>query len=249
MLNLSRVSNRSILGSALRLPLRLIPKKAVVRVLQGPARGKRWIAGASTHGCWLGSYEGEKQAAFTRHLRPGSVVYDVGANVGFYTLLGSVVIGNEGSVYAFEPVPRNLEYLREHVRMNGLANVRVFDAAMGEAEGRVRFSLASNPSMGHVGGGDGEEIEVRMETLDGLVAREGLGAPDLIKCDIEGAEAGFLKGARETLRAHRPAILLATHGRAVHADCCGILRDLGYRVEALDGGSVEETDELLARAE
>ena len=129
--------------------------------MQGPAKGKKWIAGASTHGCWLGSYEAEKQAHFVNLARRGGVVYDVGANVGFYTVLSSVLVGDEGAVYAFEPVPRNLGYLRRHVEMNGLGNVRVMDVAMGEAEGVVTFSLASNASMGHVGGGDGEEIEFR----------------------------------------------------------------------------------------
>ena len=246
MLNLSAISRQSVAGALLRMPFRLIPKQAVMRVLQGPAKGKRWIAGASTHGCWLGSYEGEKQRVFQDLVKPGSVVYDVGANVGFYTLLGSVLSGEGGRVYAFEPVPRNLGYLERHVRMNGLSNVRVFDVAMGAGSGVARFSLASNASMGHLGGGDGEEIEVRVEALDGLIRREGLRAPTLVKCDIEGAEAGFLRGAEVTLREMRPAVLLATHGREVHRDCCEFLVGLGYSLRAVDGANVEETDEILA---
>ena len=57
MINVSVISDRRFFGRTLRLPLRLVPKSAVVPILQGPLRGKRWIAGSSTHGCWLGTYE------------------------------------------------------------------------------------------------------------------------------------------------------------------------------------------------
>ena len=76
-------SNTTALGKLVRLPLRLVPRTAVVPVLSGPLRGARWIVGAATHGSWLGTYEAAKQLLIERALKPGSVFYDVGANAGF----------------------------------------------------------------------------------------------------------------------------------------------------------------------
>src|ERR1700748_2608728 len=88
-MNLSGISNESLVGRALRSPFRLIPAAATVPILQGPLRGRGGIVGSATHGCWLGSYEFETQRAFGRLVNGGDVVYDLGANVGFYTLLAA----------------------------------------------------------------------------------------------------------------------------------------------------------------
>ena len=103
MINFSAISDSTFVGMALRLPLRLIPRRAVVRILQGPLRGKRWIVGSSDHGCWLGSYEAAKLKKITELVRPGMVCWDVGANAGLYTLLFAELVGRAGRVFAFEP--------------------------------------------------------------------------------------------------------------------------------------------------
>lgn len=100
MINFSGLSGRGLLGRAVRLPLRLIPKQAGVRILQGPLCGRRWIAGSSNHGCWLGSFEAEKQRKISELVRPGMVCWDVGANVGFYTLLLAELVGAAGSSHS-----------------------------------------------------------------------------------------------------------------------------------------------------
>lgn len=124
-MNFSHISNQTLIGKGLRLPLKLIPKRMVIPIMQGPLRGKLWVVGSSSHGCWLGSYELQKQQIFIKTVRPRYVVYDIGAHVGFYTLLSSVLVGSQGKVLAFEPVPRNLQYLRRHVHMNCCPNVSV----------------------------------------------------------------------------------------------------------------------------
>jgi len=129
MLNFSGIRRYSLLGAALRAPLHLIPDDAVVPILQGPLRGKRWIAGSSNHGCWLGSYEFAKQKAIARAVRRGMVCWDIGAHVGFYTLLFAQLAGPEGEVYAFEPAADNLTFLLYHVAMNGFPNVEIVPVA------------------------------------------------------------------------------------------------------------------------
>src|SRR5690348_9557213 len=110
-----------MIGRLARAPLRLVPKKMIVPILQGPLRGKKWIAGSSNHGCWLGTYELGTQRLFCRIVKPGDVVYDIGANVGFYTLLASVCAGPSGRVYSYEPLPENIAGLRKHISINHLS--------------------------------------------------------------------------------------------------------------------------------
>jgi hypothetical protein len=77
---------------------------------------------------------------------------------------------------------------------------------------------------------------------------QGLPRPDIIKCDIEGAEYKALRGAERTLLTHKPLIFLATHGAEVHRECCEFLHYLGYALLALDGKPIAESQEVEASA-
>ena len=244
MIDLSMVAGGGFVGKLLRLPLRLVPKDAVVPILQGPLFGRWWVAGSSVHGCWLGWYERDKQVEFARSVRPGSVVYDIGANVGFYTLLSSVLVGPRGRVFAFEPVPRNLEFLRRHIRLNRLGNVAVLELAVGEKMGEATFDDTLGTSQGKLSSGG--RLRVQVAAIDDLVSSGVVRPPDALKIDVEGAEAAVLRGAMATLQRHHPAIFLATHGPAEPADCLELLRGIGYRVAAVGGGAPDGTDEVLA---
>jgi FkbM family methyltransferase len=216
----------------------------VVPVLQGPLRGKRWIVGSATHGCWLGTYERQKSRAFGEAVRPGMVVFDLGANVGFYTLLAAAKTGNDGRVYAFEPLPRNVAFLRRHLAHNGFNNVAIVEAAVSDAPGTAAFEEGSNSCQGRLG--DSGRLTVPTVTLDQMVLDGGIPPPEVIKIDIEGGEWHALSGARQVLRTHHPTVFLATHGARLHADCCSLLRELGYTMRGVDGSPVSETDELIA---
>jgi FkbM family methyltransferase len=246
-MNFSGVSDKTIFGRALRFPLRLIPSNTQIPILQGPLRGKRWIAGSSNHGCWLGSYEYAKKKAFAAAIKRGYSVYDLGANVGFYSLLASVLVGTEGRVFSFEPVPRNLKFLRRHFELNGLTNCSVWEVAVGRSEGTAHFDVGPNHSMGHLTvESQGTSISVRTVALDSLVAAGKLPPPNLIKCDIEGGEYDALLGASDVLSKHGPTIFLATHGPEVHQRCCRFLADLHYRLTPLDELPLDQTSEILA---
>ena len=238
-MNFSGIPSRSPWGRLLRLPLRLLPRGMTVRVLQGGVRGMRWIVGASTHGCWLGSFEWDKQEHLRTAVEPGKVAFDVGANVGFYTLLLARVLGPEGHVVAFEPVPRNLSFLHRHLALNGVRNVSVIEAAVADREGVATFDEGPDPSMGHLGAG---RLRVRTLRLDDALARGEIPVPAYMKIDVEGAEADVLRGAEGILREARPVVFLATHGPAVHAECLEILTGHGYVVTPLG----DTGDELTA---
>gem|GEM_PF-6605628 len=109
-------------------------------IRRGPAKGMKWIVGAATHGCWLGTYELDKQNSLQKFVRPGMIAYDVGAQAGFYTLILSRLVGDKGRVFAFEPNARELTYLIRHVSLNRLRNVEIVQAAVGEKSGMVPFT-------------------------------------------------------------------------------------------------------------
>ena len=156
---------RAPLGRILRLPLRLIPPGTTVPILATAARGKQWIAGSGPHSCWLGINEIVKRKYFSTHVLPGHVVYDIGANVGSYTMLASVLAGPRGQVIAFEPVPENVAYLRRHVAINQLTNVQVHDVAVADVSGVVSFHAAADRVLGRIDA-DGD-LPVRAVRLGG----------------------------------------------------------------------------------
>jgi FkbM family methyltransferase len=244
MINLSGIAFSSVLGKLARFPLQFVPNDVAVPVIQGRLRGKRWLTGSLTHGCWLGSYESGKQKVFEALITPGSAVFDIGANVGYYTLLASVLAGESGHVYAFEPVPRNLRYLRRHIALNQLSNVTVMDSAVSDVTGRSRFSVSGSSAIGSLS--EQGEIEVATLALDDLDAAQGVRAKSHLKIDVEGAELKVLRGAEAFLKTWRPSILLATHGPDVHMACCRFLLGIGYDIGSVDGQPVEHTNELLA---
>ena len=185
-MNFSSVSDKKIIGKLLRFPLKLIPPKTVIPILQGGLRGKKWVVGSSNHGCWLGSYEYNKQKEFVRYVREGDIVFDVGAHAGFYTLLASTLVGQKGKVFAFEPLPSNLYNLRRHLTLNKTSNVEVVDSAVTQKDGRVHFrddGAGSSTSAVIQDGG----IEVKSISLDSFCQERNC-VPNLIKMDIEGGE-------------------------------------------------------------
>jgi len=227
----SALSSEAFLGRALRYPLRLMPATFAMPIVTGKLRGKRWIVGSGIHRCWLGSYEQEKQRLISRAVQPGSVFYDIGANVGFYTLLGSLLVG-KGKVFAFEPVPRNLSYLRQHLRLNRIENVEVLELALSDKDETSLFELEETGAMGRLSGKG--NFTVQSAALDSLLQGGKILPPNYIKMDIEGAELLALRGAQECVRRYHPQFFLATHGHDTHKECCRLLESWGYGIRVFE---------------
>jgi FkbM family methyltransferase len=211
-------------------------------VLQGPLRGKKWIVGSHVHGCWLGSYELEMQKYVAKELKRGDVFYDVGANVGFYSLLGSVLT-DPGRVYAFEPLPTNLDYLRKHLELNRVRNVEIVEMAISDVEDTAFFEVEDTRAMGRLR--PSGSVRVRTSTLDALIGQHKVTPPHCIKMDIEGAELRALLGAKECFTRYRPKLFLATHGEDVHKECCQLLQSWHYEFQYTNRQS-ENLADLLA---
>lgn len=243
-----QIPGQTTVGKILRLPLRLIPDSAVLRVCSGVNKGMKWIVGSSTHGCWLGSYETEKQAVVSRLTKPGMVVYDIGANAGFYTLAFARLATRSGQVWAFEPLACNIDFLREHAAMNKLDNVRVVQAAVADKTGLAGLDVAHDGSMGVLGKQAGYLVPT--VSLDELIDSGALPEPDLIKMDVEGAESMVFDGARKLLSRRRALLVVACHSAEQRERCQAALRANRYRIFYLNGeehlDSVLNIDEIYA---
>lgn len=238
MVNWSSIAQGSALGHLLRAPLAAIPKGAIVPILAGPNRGLLWRVGAADHGCWLGSYEQEKQQALWRARQTGATVLDLGANVGFYSLLLSRAVGITGQVIAIEPDRRNAAWLRWHTRLNHISNVHVVVGAVAARRGTVTFSPGPTHTTGRVvlSGGDGRPVTAYR--LDDLVFGGGMQVPALVKMDIEGGEADALAGAGDLLAAQRTIWFVAMHSREQAEACMAAFRRHDYRLTFLNGADV-----------
>jgi FkbM family methyltransferase len=249
MLDFSSISLNSMGGRILRGLLRVIPASVNLRIIQGPIKGKKWIKGSGVNGYWLGSFELDKVRQFVEVLKKDQVVYDIGANVGYYTLLSSLHVGEKGHVYSFEPLPMNIYYLRRHIAMNQLQNVSVVEAAVSDSCDKVYFDEGPNRFMGKISS-DGT-IEVQTFDLDSLSEQGRIDFPDVMKIDVEGAELSVLRGAKGIIHKSKPLIFLATHesnNPGVHQGCITFLTKLGYEVVSAEQGlDIDETSELIAR--
>ncbi len=243
-MNFSQIPHTSFVGKWSRIMLRILPPSMQMPIFQGKLRGRKWIIGSSEHGCWLGSYEWDKQKLFERTVLADSVVYDIGANVGFYTLLSSVLVGTKGHVYSFEPLPRNIEYLKLHLSINTITNVSVIEAAVSYHIGIIKFVTGTSSGTGRIDASC--ELTLRAISLDDLWLNGKLPPPNFIKIDIEGSELLALHGAERLLRASSPTIFLATHGEAIHKQCCDFLISLGYYLSSIGSNGLAQSNEIFA---
>jgi methyltransferase, FkbM family len=160
-----------------------------------------------------GVFEFEETQVVMDSVQPGHVAIDAGANYGWYTTLLSRLVGPAGTVHAFEAMPFTTEVLRQNCTLNGCDNVFINQCALGDHVGTVAVydhpgGASGDASLFPIGQGDEHPFTCQMQTLDNYFVQKGLSRCDFIKCDIEGAELLFLKGARNVLKQHQPTILL-----------------------------------------
>jgi FkbM family methyltransferase len=185
-----------------------------------------------------GTLEAPVQEALRRLLAPGDVFYDVGANVGFFTLLGGRLVGPTGCVVAFEPVPWCARAVAHNIALNGFEHAQIRAEAVGGEDGRARLLVVGEASWSHLESTGRhpdvrDEIDVAMVTIDALVAAGTIPPPDVLKIDTEGAELQAIEGARETIARHRPAIVCELHD--TNAAFVALMDELGYVTTNLEG--------------
>ena len=212
----------------------------------GPGSGLHFDPGPSNPNYASGDNELPVQHMLVEHLQAGSVFYDVGANVGFLTVLGARLVGPQGMVYAFEPVPTNAACVRQNVAANRFTQVEVIEKAVSNISGTGELNLAKYSggaaldlaSVDAPPDADGK-LQVDIATIDDLVNHSGLRPPDLVKIDVEGAEFEVLEGMAATTKRYRPVVIVefdaASASTLQRKQTAGVewLSRRGYRVQEL----------------
>ncbi len=228
-----------VLGDCLSwLSEKIVPlsTRAWAQVQNGPAAGI-WLRlnPRTALDTLRGAGEPEVQDAMQRYLRPGMTFYDVGANIGFFSLLAARMVGEGGRVIAFEADPEIAARLREHVDRNGFRWVTVEEKAVWSEGSSVFFEridpeISPDRGLGHVvSKASANTIEIEAVTLDDFSRT--LPAPDFIKCDVEGAEVEVFRGARRLLGARRPGIVCEIHSETNRRALLADLQGFGYVCE------------------
>ncbi|MGH9746305.1 MAG: FkbM family methyltransferase [Candidatus Acidiferrales bacterium] len=235
-----------ILGGLIhRVSHRLVPsdEKVWAQVEGGPAKGLWMELNPRTGAHYLrGDGEAPTQELLKKRLKPGMVFYDLGANVGLFSILAARLVGPAGKVVSFEPDPETAARLRRNLARNGFHNATVIQAGVWSSSGKQNFMAADASSPDHgvgrfeaeSGGAAGTDVEC--VALDDFVASGP--APDAIKCDVEGAEVEVLRGAAGLLQSRHPWIVCELHSESNAQRVKEILTEAGYRVESVDSNHI-----------
>lgn len=220
---------------------KIVPRETRVwmQIQNGPAKGLWLLLNPRTGRPALeGKGEPEVQKALAEHLRPGMTFYDVGANIGFFSLFAARHVGSRGRVISFEADPEIAARLREHMVRNEFQQIAVEEKAVWSEPKTVYFSrtdVETSPDrgLGHVvNAGSADTIEVAAVSLDDY-AKASAG-PDFIKCDVEGAEVEVFQGAQRILAEKRPGILCEMHSEENRRVLLQEFMRFGYVCTAVD---------------
>ncbi len=182
-------------------------------ITSGPAAGLAFNCGPSNAAYTTGTNEVGIQRVFEQHIAPGDCVLDVGANVGFFTVLAARRTGSAGQVVAFEPDERNAACIVANAARNGFSHVEVVQAAVADQAGRAVLWQAAYAG-GHALESAGRppdaigQVEVDVVTIDGMRRDGRVPRVAFVKIDVEGAELDVVRGMTETLHNDRPVMLI-----------------------------------------
>jgi FkbM family methyltransferase len=188
----------------------------------------------------FGPFEGAECRVLCGSARPGSIAIDVGANVGVMTIPLARAVGPDGAVIAVEPLAENVRRLQANAVLNGLTNIVVRQVAASQHEGRIDFQIAEDPAYGSTrsispGMARAGVMSVESVPLDKIWADLGSPAVSVVKIDVEGAEAGVIRGASTLLERDRPVLMLEASTASDLAQLTDLLKLHGYSEQPMDG--------------
>ena len=175
--------------------------------------------GISTELALFNTHEPLNTELLTQNLKKGMVCFDVGANIGYYTLLESKMVGDEGKVIAIEPSPINFKQLQKNIQNEKAKNVELYQIAGGDQNGTIKFLLDPHSNLSRIISNEekvrekGEIVDVPMKKLDSFLEASTIKTLDFIRMDVEGYEFNILEGMRNSIKKFRPAIQMEVHTR------------------------------------
>jgi FkbM family methyltransferase len=201
-----------------------------------------------------GFWDRDVSDALKATLKPGDVFYDVGGNIGYFSLLAAHL--GVRTVVAFEPLERLARRAEDNAALNGFGDiVRVVPLGLGDVRGAANYEPGPdwNCGAGRVNGisGAGEGVTVRLTTLDDFLAETGGAPPTVMKIDVEGFEANVLRGAGRLLAEHPPRTIVfegdcSPQGELGDRELGRILEDAGYRIQHFQRPQHELKENFIA---
>ena len=202
------------------------------------------------HILWYGYYEKTYILLWEKLIKNDSIVFDIGANIGYYTIVAANK-AKKGRVYAFEPVSSNFHSLRQNITLNNLQNVITNQNGISNIPGIYEYYVSSTDNSGMSGMQPAENFSGHVEkvqtiTIDEYVIEHSISSVDFIKIDIEGNELNSLKGMKNTLTKFKPVLfieILNEHLVNYHItadDVYEYLNDLGYESYFAQEGKLQK---------
>ncbi len=232
-----RIRRVPFVGAAVRRLIdALVPKRGLLltRVQSGPLSGMVLELDPRMQiDAVIGRYEAVVQDVIEEVLDRGAIAYDIGAHLGYFTLLMASCVRGGGRIVSFEPDPNIAHGLERNVERNraqGGAEIVLVAAAVDEEPGRAAFTVGRETSRGRLSSQQGD-LEVEVMTLDDVWDRFGRAA--LIKIDVEGREAGVLSGGEQALKTRDAVFIIEAHSEELQQQCLSILKRHGYRSDVL----------------
>ncbi len=203
-----------------------------IKIMSGPLAGYKWIPSSGSNFI-RGTYEPEKTSAICKMVKRGDTVLDIGAHVGYFSILMSKLVEDTGWIYSFEPRRINFTFLKRHIHINNCKNITVFEKAVGGYDGEALLETRTGTGTGKIS--NTGNIKVGITSIDSLYSRNpDLRRPTFMKIDVEGGEVEVLKGAAFTIHAHKPRIILATHNSELDEECNQWMKNEGYYSEEIN---------------
>ena len=206
---------------------KLIFSGITLPIQDGPLKGKKWCVTTSIRYI-KGKYVKRDTDILIKNVSEGETVYDIGAHVGYFSVLCSGIAGRNGKVYAFEPVPMNLKFLRKHIKINKCDNIKVFSTCVSDMVGEEYFNNNQGSATGHLSSQG--KLRVSVNTLDNLLNAGELNPPDFIKINAEGAEQSILSGSMKIIEKYKPKFLITFHSEELKDNCIKILSQYNYNI-------------------
>lgn len=232
-----RIRRVPFIGAAVRrLVDAMVPKRGLLltRVQSGPLDGMVLELDPRMQiDAVIGRYEAVVEEVIEEALEGGGIAFDIGAHLGYFTLMMASCVGAAGRVVSFEPDPTIARGLHRNVERNRAksgAEIVLVPAAVDEQPGRAAFTVGRETSRGRLSSRR-SDLEVDVTTLDEVWDRFGRAA--LVKIDVEGREVGVLAGGEQALKARRAVFVIEAHSQELERECRAILEGHGYTSDVL----------------
>jgi FkbM family methyltransferase len=199
-------------------------------------RGQSFVCSTAEKYFYLGSHlEEDGQKILLEILRPGEICYDIGAHVGYMSLLFAAIVGSAGQVFSFEPSPINYLRVRHNIERNGVENIAVLNLAASDREGEAVLEERGSMSTivktpGHSGG----TAKIHAIRLDDFAYRDGNPPPSFVKLDVEGQAGPALDGMRRIFEVARPKLMCELHNSEEEGHVTRFLSSCRYTWSVID---------------